>query len=48
MKDLKDLKGLEKAVLIDRDSEDLYFFEFFRLDDEFKCIFPFGDYFVEG
>lgn len=48
MKDLKDLKGLEKAVLIDKDSEDLYFFEFFRLNDEFKCIFSLGDYFVEG
>lgn len=48
MKDLKDLEGLEKAVLIDKDSEDLYFFEFFRLNDEFNCIFPLGDYFVEG
>lgn len=29
MKDLMDLKGLEKAVLIDRDNEDLYFLNFF-------------------
>ena len=48
MKDLKDLKDLEKAVLIDRDNKDLYFFEYFNTDNEFNCIFPLGDYFVEG
>ena len=48
MKDLKDLKGLEKAVLIDKDNEDLYFFEYFDTNNEFNCIFPLGDYFVEG
>lgn len=45
---MKDLKGLEKAVLIDKDSEDLYFFEYFNTNNEFNCIFPLGDYFVEG
>lgn len=48
MKDLMNLKSLEKAVLIDKDNEDLYFFEYFGANNEFKCIFPLGDYFLEG
>ena len=48
MKDLMDLKDLEKAVLIDYEAKELYFFEYFGKNNEFNCIFPLGNSFDEG